>query len=72
MYNNDINFGISFKPFKDIHWQFGFELVAPIEGVNPGTDRHIDYAICPEDNYSFSGCRTGWASSLICHFKFAT
>ena len=34
MYNNDINFGISFKPFKDIHWQFGFELVAPIQGVN--------------------------------------
>ena len=58
MYNNDINLGISFKPFKDIHWQFGFELVAPIQGVNPGTDRHIDYAICPEDNYSFSSCRT--------------
>ena len=35
MYSNDINFGISFKPFKDIHWQFGFELVAPIKGVNP-------------------------------------
>ncbi len=58
MYNNDINFGISFKPFKDINWQFGFELVAPIKGVNPGTDRHIDFAICPEDNYSFSACRT--------------
>ena len=58
MYNNDINFGISFKPFKDIPWQFGFELVAPIKGVNPGTDRHIDFAICPEDNYSFSACRT--------------
>ena len=58
MYNNDINFGISFKPFKDIHWQFGFELVAPIKGVNPGTDRHIDHAICPEGNNSFSSCRT--------------
>ena len=58
MYNSDINFGISFKPFKDIHWQFGFELVAPIKGVNPGTDQFIDFALCPEDNYSFSGCRT--------------
>ena len=58
MYNNDINFGISFKPFKEINWQFGFELVAPIKGINPGTDRHIDFAICPEDNDSFSACRT--------------
>ena len=58
MYNSDINLGISFKPFKDIHWQFGFELVAPIKGVNPGTDRFIDFALCPEDNYSFSSCRT--------------
>ena len=58
MYNSDINLGISFKPFKNIHWQFGFELVAPIKGINPGTDRHIDYALCPEDNQSFGSCRT--------------
>lgn len=58
MYNSDINFGISLKPFKELNWQIGLELVAPIKGINPGTDRHIDYAICPEDNYSFSSCRT--------------
>ena len=57
-YENDINFGVSLKPFKQIPWQVGFELVAPIKGINPGTDRHINYALCPNDNKSFGSCRT--------------
>lgn len=58
MYNSDINIGVSLKPLKNIHWQFGFELVAPIKGINRGTDRHIDFIICTDDNHSFGKCRT--------------
>ena len=59
IYNGwDLNLGVSFKPFKEIDWTFSFELVGPIVGVNPGTDRHINFSTCPEDNYSFSACRT--------------
>ena len=59
IYNSwDLNLGISFKPFKEIPWTFSFELVGPIAGLNPGTDRHINYSTCPDDNYSFSACRT--------------
>jgi len=59
IYNGwDLNFGISLKPFKEIHWTFSLELVSPIAGLNPGTDRHINFSTCPDDNYSFSACRT--------------
>ncbi len=59
IYNGwDLNFGVSFKPFKKIDWTFSFELVGPIAGLNPGTDRHMNFSTCPDDNYSFSACRT--------------
>ena len=59
IYNGwDLNFGISLKPFKELNWTFSIELVSPIAGLNPGTDRHINFSTCPDDNYSFSACRT--------------
>ena len=58
LYQNDLNFGISFKPFKNISWQFGFELVAPIAGINPGLDGYVESTICPGENTSFGSCRT--------------
>ena len=59
IYNGwDLNLGISLKPFKDINWTLSFELVGPIAGLNPGTDRHINFSTCPDDNTSFSACRT--------------
>ncbi|WP_186484157.1 hypothetical protein [Synechococcus sp. A15-127] len=58
IYQSDLNFGISFKPFKNISWQFGFELVAPIAGINPGLDNFINSTHCPGENISFGSCRT--------------
>ena len=68
IYNGwDLNLGISLKPIKEIAWTVSIELVGPIAGINPGTDRHMNFSTCPEDNYSFSACRTRLGYSPTYH-----
>ena len=57
-YTKELNFGISFKPFKEFHWTFSIEAISPIPGIHPIRDRNIENRFCPGENGPFDACRT--------------